>query len=61
MFTPIYGAEAEKESSKMVRQTTWLYFDGGKAKISPETLGIQRLAERDGGGRADPGRAPALS
>jgi hypothetical protein len=26
-----------------VRQTAWLYFDGGKARVSPDTLGIQRL------------------
>jgi len=26
-----------------VRYTAWLYFDGGKAKVSPDTLGIPRL------------------
>jgi tripartite-type tricarboxylate transporter receptor subunit TctC len=43
LFTPIQGEEAEKESFKMVRYTAWLYFDGGKAKVKPDTLGIPRL------------------
>ncbi len=43
VFTPIYGDEAEKESFKMVRYSAWLYFDAGKAKVSPDTLGIPRL------------------
>jgi tripartite-type tricarboxylate transporter receptor subunit TctC len=43
LFTPIYGEEAEREASKMTRLTAWLYFDAGKAKVSPDTLGIDRL------------------
>jgi tripartite-type tricarboxylate transporter receptor subunit TctC len=43
LLTPIHGEEAEKESFKMVRYSAWLYFDGGKAKVSPDTLGIPRL------------------
>jgi tripartite-type tricarboxylate transporter receptor subunit TctC len=43
LFTPIHGEEAERESFKMVRYSAWLYFDGGKAKVSPDTLGIPRL------------------
>jgi hypothetical protein len=43
IFTPLHGQEAQDEAWKMVRQTAWLYFDGGKARISPDTLGIQRL------------------
>ena len=43
LFTPIYGRKAHDEAFKMVRQTAWLYFDGGKAKVSPDTLGIERL------------------
>jgi len=42
LFTPLSGEEAQKEAFKMTRQTVWLYFDAGKAKISPETLGIAR-------------------
>jgi tripartite-type tricarboxylate transporter receptor subunit TctC len=43
LFAPLHGEEAERESFKMVRYTAWLYFDGGKAKVSPDTLGIPRL------------------
>ena len=43
LFTPLHGQEAHDEAWKMVRQTAWLYFDGGKARVSPDTLGIQRL------------------
>ena len=43
LFAPYYGAQAEAEGFKMVRQTAWLYFDAGKAKLSPDTLGIKRL------------------
>ena len=37
------GQQAQDEAWKMVRQTAWLYFDGGTAKVNPESLGIQRL------------------
>jgi len=43
LFTPIHGQQAHDEAWKMVRQTAWLYFDGGTARVSPDTLGIQRL------------------
>ncbi len=43
LFTPIYGQQAYDEAWKMVRQTAWLYFDGGKARVSPDSLGIARL------------------
>jgi tripartite-type tricarboxylate transporter receptor subunit TctC len=43
LMAPIYGSEAQEESYKMVRHTAWLYFDAGKTKISPDTLGIARL------------------
>jgi tripartite-type tricarboxylate transporter receptor subunit TctC len=43
LFTPIYGQQAYDEAWKMVRQTAWLYFDGGKARVSPDTVGIARL------------------
>jgi hypothetical protein len=26
-----------------VRQTAWLYHDGGKSKAAPDTMGIPRL------------------
>lgn len=43
IFSPLHGQEAHDEAWKMVRQTAWLYFDGGKARVSPDTVGIQRL------------------
>jgi hypothetical protein len=43
LFTPLHGQAAHDEAWKMVRQTAWLYFDGGKARVSPDTLGIARL------------------
>lgn len=43
LFTPLHGQQAHDEAWKMVRQTAWLYFDGGTARVSPDTLGIQRL------------------
>jgi len=43
LFSPLFGEEAEREANKMVRFTAWLYFDAGKARVSPDTLGIQRL------------------
>lgn len=43
LFAPLYGDEAERESFKMVRYSAWLYFDAGKAKVSPDTLAIPRL------------------
>jgi tripartite-type tricarboxylate transporter receptor subunit TctC len=42
LFTPISGADAEREAMKMVTQTVWVYYDAGKAKVSPETIGIPR-------------------
>jgi hypothetical protein len=43
VFAPLAGQNAHDEAWKMVRQTAWLYFDGGKAQVSPDTLGIARL------------------
>jgi tripartite-type tricarboxylate transporter receptor subunit TctC len=43
LFAPLHGDEAERESFKMVRYSAWLYFDAGKAKVSPDTLDIPRL------------------
>lgn len=43
VFSPLHGQEAFDAAWIMVRQTAWLYFDGGSARVSPETVGIQRL------------------
>src|SRR5215208_2521942 len=42
LFTPLSGDDAAREAMKMVTQTVWLYFDAGKAKASPDTIGIAR-------------------
>jgi tripartite-type tricarboxylate transporter receptor subunit TctC len=42
IFAPIAGQKAYDAAYQMVAQTAWLYYDGGKAKISPETVGIKR-------------------
>lgn len=41
-FAPAYGADAQKLVMPAVQTNAWLAFDGGKAKVSPETLGIAR-------------------
>src|SRR5690349_4019143 len=43
VFTPIRGQEAHDGAWVAVRQTAWLYHDGGKSKLSPDTVGIPRL------------------
>jgi tripartite-type tricarboxylate transporter receptor subunit TctC len=43
IYAPLYGDAAQNESMKMVRYTAWLYHDGGKSKVAPDKLGIQRL------------------
>ena len=43
LFAPLYGQEAQDGAFKMVRFTAWLYHDGGKSKVSPDTVGIPRL------------------
>jgi tripartite-type tricarboxylate transporter receptor subunit TctC len=43
LFAPLSGKEAHDESMKMVRYTAWLYHDAGKAKVSPDTVGIPKL------------------
>ncbi|MBV9736239.1 MAG: tripartite tricarboxylate transporter substrate binding protein [Acidisphaera sp.] len=42
LFTPLAGQPAHDEAMKLVRQAAWLYYDGGKAKVSPDTVGISR-------------------
>ena len=42
LFAPLYGAEAQAAVAPAIQANTWLLFDSGKAKVSPETLGIAR-------------------
>ena len=41
-FAPIAGADAMKAVMPAVQVNAWQAFDGGKAKVSPDTLGIPR-------------------
>ncbi len=38
----LYGDVAQKAVDPAVRTTAWLLFDNGKAKVSPDTVGIQK-------------------
>jgi tripartite-type tricarboxylate transporter receptor subunit TctC len=42
LFAPLYGAEAQTAVMPAIQANAWLLFDSGKAKVSPETLGIAR-------------------
>jgi tripartite-type tricarboxylate transporter receptor subunit TctC len=42
MFAPYHGEEAQKRVFPAVQAFSWLMFDRGKAKISPDTVGIPR-------------------
>jgi tripartite-type tricarboxylate transporter receptor subunit TctC len=41
-FAPIAGADAQKAVMPAVQANAWMQFDGGKAKVSPDTVGIAR-------------------
>ncbi len=42
----LYGEAAQKAVEPAVRTTAWLLFDGGKAKVSPDTVGIAEAVSR---------------
>jgi tripartite-type tricarboxylate transporter receptor subunit TctC len=42
LFTPYHGEDAHERAMGMVRQNAWLLYDGGKAAISPDKVGIER-------------------
>ena len=42
LFSPLYGNEAQAAVAPAIAANTWLLFDSGKAKVSPDTLGIPR-------------------
>jgi tripartite-type tricarboxylate transporter receptor subunit TctC len=42
VFTPYYGKEAMDKVIPTVRFTAWVYYDAGKAKVKPDTVGIPR-------------------
>ena len=41
-FVPSYGANAVKAAMPAVQVNAWMAVDGGKAKVSPDTLGIPK-------------------
>ena len=42
VFAPLYGAEAQKAVAPAVAQNAWMAVDAGKAKVSPDKLGIAK-------------------
>jgi len=42
LFAPVYGEAAQKAVFPAVQANAWLLYDGGKAKVSPDTVGIPR-------------------
>ena len=37
-----YGPEAQAKVWPSIRDAAWIYYDGGMAKVSPESIGIPR-------------------
>lgn len=42
LFAPYFGAEASTAVAPAVQANAWLLFDSGKAKVSPDTVGIAK-------------------
>ena len=42
LFAPLYGADAQAAVLPAIQANAWLLFDSGKAKVSPDTVGIAR-------------------
>ena len=42
LFAPSYGEAAQKAVFPAIQANAWLLFDGGKAKVSPDTVGIPK-------------------
>jgi tripartite-type tricarboxylate transporter receptor subunit TctC len=42
VFAPVAGAAAQQAALPAVQANAWLMFDSGKAKVSPDTVGIPR-------------------
>jgi tripartite-type tricarboxylate transporter receptor subunit TctC len=42
LFAPSFGAAAQKAVFPAVQANAWLLFDSGKAKVSPDTVGIPK-------------------
>jgi tripartite-type tricarboxylate transporter receptor subunit TctC len=42
LFAPLYGEAAQKAVFPAVQANAWLLYNGGKAKVSPDTVGIAK-------------------
>jgi tripartite-type tricarboxylate transporter receptor subunit TctC len=42
VFSPFYGKEAQEKVFPFIQFVAWLYWDAGKAKVKPDTVGIPR-------------------
>jgi len=42
VFTPFYGKAAQEKAFPFIQFVAWLYWDAGKAKTKPDTVGIPR-------------------
>jgi len=42
LFSPLYGAEAQAAVAPAVQANAWSLFETGKAKVSPDTVGIPK-------------------
>lgn len=42
LFGPAFGDDAQAKVRPAVQANAWLLFDGGKAKLSPDTVGLPR-------------------
>jgi tripartite-type tricarboxylate transporter receptor subunit TctC len=42
VFAPSAGEEAQKRAMPAIQANSWLMFDAGKAKVSPDTVGIPK-------------------
>jgi tripartite-type tricarboxylate transporter receptor subunit TctC len=42
LFAPYYGKDAQDRVFPFIQFTAWLFWDAGKAKTKPDTVGIPR-------------------
>ena len=42
LFAPAYGDAAQKAVFPAIQANAWLLYNGGKAKVSPDTVGIPK-------------------
>jgi len=42
VFDPSWGDKAKEKVFPFLQQVLWVYYDAGKAKMSPEVIGVPR-------------------